>query len=173
MNKVFEDFLSAALGVALERRCGRVQLQYPRRHLDEADRLRLKPDITWWHAGTCRAVIDAKYKALEVSGIPNADAYQMLAYCIAFGLDSGYLVYAKDTGQELLEHVVRDSEIMIRVRSIDVEREPAEVLSQIHALADEIRDVRARRDSAEPNRSTDSDIRASTPTRRADSEALH
>ena len=128
MNKVFEDFLSAALRTALERRDGRVRLQYARRHLDEAGRLKLKPDITWWHDGICLgAVIDAKYKALAVSGIPNADAYQMLAYCIAFGLDRGYLVYAKDAGQEPLEHVVRDSGITIRVRSIDVEREPAEV----------------------------------------------
>jgi 5-methylcytosine-specific restriction enzyme subunit McrC len=104
-----------------------------------AGRLRLKPDITWWHAGTCQAVIDAKYKALEVSGIPNADAYQMLAYCIAFGLDSGYLVYARDAGQEPLDHVIRGSEITIHVRSIDVECEPADVLAQVDALAYELR----------------------------------
>ena len=138
MNKVFEDFLSTALRVALERRGGRVRLQYARTYLDEAGRLKLKPDITWWHDGLSRAVIDAKYKALAVSGIPNADAYQMLAYCIAFGLDCGYLVYAKDAGQESLEHVVRDLGTMIRVRSIDVEREPAEVLSEVEALADAI-----------------------------------
>lgn len=135
MNKVFEDFLSTALRVALERRGGRVRLQYARRYLDEAGRLRLKPDITWWHDGTCRAVIDAKYKALAVSGIPNADAYQMLAYCIAFGLGRGYLVYAKDAGQEPLEHVVRDMETTIRVHAIDVECEPGEVLSQVDAFA--------------------------------------
>jgi 5-methylcytosine-specific restriction enzyme subunit McrC len=140
MNKVFEDFLSSALRVALERRGGRVRLQYARRHLDEAGRLTLKPDITWWHDGVSRAVIDAKYKALAVSGIPNADAYQMLAYCIALGLDCGYLVYAKDAGQESLEHVVRDLGTMIRVRSINVEREPLEVLSQVEALADAIAD---------------------------------
>lgn len=138
MNKVFEDFLSTALRVALERRGGRVRLQYARTYLDEAGRLKLKPDITWWHDGLSRSVIDAKYKALAVSGIPNADAYQMLAYCIAFGLDCGYLVYAKDAGQESLEHVVRDLGTMIRVRSIDVEREPAEVLSEVGALADAI-----------------------------------
>jgi 5-methylcytosine-specific restriction enzyme subunit McrC len=138
MNKVFEDFLSTALRVALERRGGRVGLQYARRHLDEAGRLMLKPDITWWHEGACRAVVDAKYKALAVSGIPNADAYQMLAYCIAFGLDHGYLVYAKDPVQEPLEHVVRELGTTIRVHSIEVEREPSEVLSQIDALADTI-----------------------------------
>ena len=138
MNKVFEDFLSTALRVALERRGGRVRLQYARRHLDEAGRLKLKPDITWWHGGACRAVIDAKYKALAMSGIPNADAYQMLAYCIAFGLGRGYLVYAKDAGQEPVEHAVRDMETTIRVHAIDVECEPGEVLSQVDALAEVI-----------------------------------
>jgi 5-methylcytosine-specific restriction enzyme subunit McrC len=142
MNKVFEDFLSTALRVALERHGGRVRFQYSARHLDDAGRLTLKPDITWWHKGVCHAVIDAKYKALAVSAIPNADAYQMLAYCIAFGLESGYLVYAKDAGQKPLDHVVRGAGTRIRVRAIDVEREPAEVLSEIDALAAEIASLR-------------------------------
>jgi 5-methylcytosine-specific restriction enzyme subunit McrC len=134
-KRVFEDFLSTALRVALERHGGRVRFQYSARHLDEAARLTLKPDITWWESGTCRAVIDAKYKALAVSGIPNADAYQMLAYCIAFGLDRGYLVYAKDAGQKPLEHVVSGNGTRIHVRAIDVEREPVDVLSEVDALA--------------------------------------
>jgi 5-methylcytosine-specific restriction enzyme subunit McrC len=138
MNKIFEDFLSTALRVALERMGGRVRLQYPRKHLDEAHRVSLKPDITWWQHGNCRAVIDAKYKALTVGGIPNADAYQMLAYCIAFGLDRGYLVYAKDAGQEPLQHVVRDPGITIQVAAIDVECEPTDVLSQVEDLANEL-----------------------------------
>jgi len=142
MNKVFEDFLSAALRVALERHGGRVRFQYSARRLDDAARLTLKPDITWWHDGVCRAVIDAKYKALAVSGIPNADAYQMLAYCIAFGLECGHLVYAKDAGQEPLDHVVSGSGTLIRVRAIDVEHEPADVLSEVDALAAEIASLR-------------------------------
>ncbi len=48
MNKVFEDFLSAALTEALERVGGRVQLQDQSKFLDEERKLRLKPDITWW-----------------------------------------------------------------------------------------------------------------------------
>jgi 5-methylcytosine-specific restriction enzyme subunit McrC len=142
MNKVFEDFLSTALRVALERHGGRVRLQYNATHLDDAARLTLKPDITWWHDGVCRAVIDAKYKALAVSGIPNADAYQMLAYCIAFGLERGHLVYAKDAGHEPLDHIVSGAGTRIRVDAIDVEREPADVLSEVNALAARIARVR-------------------------------
>jgi hypothetical protein len=33
-------------------------------------------------------------QALKDARFPNADAYQMLAYCTAFGLKRGYLVYA-------------------------------------------------------------------------------
>lgn len=106
MNKVFEDFLSVALRVALEHHGGRVRFQYADRHLDQARRLTLRPDITWWRDGVCQAVIDAKYKAQATAGIPNADAYQMLAYCIAFALDRGHLVYAKDADQEPLNHGV-------------------------------------------------------------------
>jgi 5-methylcytosine-specific restriction enzyme subunit McrC len=135
MNKVFEDFLSTALRVALERRGGRVRFQHDRQHLDDGRRLRLKPDITWWREGSCRAIIDAKYKALEVSSIPNADAYQMLAYCIAFGLDRGHLVYAKDAGRTTRDHVVSGMGTRILVSAIDVEREPAELLAEVDALA--------------------------------------
>jgi 5-methylcytosine-specific restriction enzyme subunit McrC len=135
MNKVFEDFLSIALRIALERHGGRVRFQYNARHLDEAARITLKPDITWWQDGACQAVIDAKYKALAVSGVPNADAYQMLAYCTAFELERGYLVYAKDAGQEPVDHVVSGAGTHIRVRAIDIEREPADVLAEVDALA--------------------------------------
>jgi len=37
------------------------------------------------------AVVDAKYKAERASGFPNADLYQMLAYCTALGLRDGHL----------------------------------------------------------------------------------
>ncbi len=95
----------------------------------------MKPDITWWRGGACQAVIDAKYKALADPSLPHADAYQMLAYCTAFGLDRGYLVYAKDTGQEPREHIVRRSRTRIHVRAIDVEREPSDVLQEVDDLA--------------------------------------
>lgn len=135
MNKVFEDFLSVSLRSALERFGGSVELQYGRRHLDAELGLRLKPDITWWRGGACRAVVDAKYKALADPAAPNADAYQMLAYCTAFGLDRGYLVYAKDAGHEPREHTVRRTGTKIRVRAIDVEREPTALLQEVDNLA--------------------------------------
>lgn len=138
MNAVFEDFLSAALTTALERIDGHVELQYGRDYLDDQRGIRLKPDITWWRRSKCVAVIDAKYKPLSDERFPNADAYQMLAYCTALGLRRGYLVYAKEAGEKKRTHDVRNADTAIEVSAIDVEQTPAAVLRQVDELAREI-----------------------------------
>ncbi|OAI40078.1 hypothetical protein AYO39_00260 [Actinobacteria bacterium SCGC AG-212-D09] len=135
MNKVFEDFLSASLRRALQSRGGQVQLQYGREHLDLQRRIRLIPDISWWLGSRCAAVIDAKYKPLEDARFPNADAYQMLAYCTAFGLSHGYLVYARDALGNDRQHRVRNGDVTIDVSAIDVELDPDLLLEQVERLA--------------------------------------
>lgn len=135
MNVVFEDFLSAALGSSLERYGGHLRLQHGREHLDLQRRIQLIPDITWWKGGRCLAVIDAKYKPLAQAGFPNADAYQMLAYSTALGLDRGYLVYARDAGEENRVYEIRNAPTVIDVKAIDVERLPEAVLDQVDELA--------------------------------------
>jgi 5-methylcytosine-specific restriction enzyme subunit McrC len=135
MNKVFEDFLAVALTGALERHGGRVRAQYRDVVLDEDRELRLKPDLTWWTHGGCRAIIDAKYKSIAQAGTPNADVYQMLAYCTAFGLDQGHLVYARSDHEQSRLHTIRNRGTRIYVHAIDVEREPADVLHQVEELA--------------------------------------
>lgn len=138
MNKVFEDFLSAALRVSLERRGGEVRLQDRRERLDVRGRIMLIPDISWWRGSRCVAVVDAKYKRLADSRFPNADAYQMLGYCTALSLQRGYLVYAKDTGELAQRHLVRNTNIELAVRNIDVEQEPGSLLASVEQLASEI-----------------------------------
>jgi len=138
MNKVFEDFLSAALTEALAPYGGAVRLQYGGRYLDREQALKLIPDITWWRRGRVRAIVDAKYKRLSDSRFPNADAYQMLAYCSAFRLAEGFLVYARDAEQRSRLHHIDNSRFEIRVRAVDVERQPDAVLGQVHQLAKEI-----------------------------------
>ena len=138
MNKVFEDFLSTALTDAMARYGGAVQLQYSRRYLDQEQALRLKPDITWWKRGRVRAIVDAKYKRLVDARFPNADAYQMLAYCTAFGLPQGFLVYARDAEQRSRLHHIEAAGTEIKVRAVNVERQPEDVLGQVDELAAEI-----------------------------------
>jgi len=138
MNTVFEDFLSTALRASLERIGGQVRLQYRHERLDHQRRIRLIPDITWWQGNKCRAVIDAKHKPLKDARFPNADAYQMLAYCTAFGLKRGYLVYAKDAGEATRRHKMRNADVVIDVKAIDVQLEPDYLLANVAKLAREL-----------------------------------
>jgi 5-methylcytosine-specific restriction enzyme subunit McrC len=137
MNQVFEDFLTRALEDALRYRGGWLRPQFWT-HLAEEDALPVRPDITWWCGGRCRAVVDAKYKAIANDVIPNGDAYQMLAYCIALGIPRGFLVYAKQSGEPAGDHVIRRHGYVVSVRSVDVELRPPDVLAQVGRLADEI-----------------------------------
>ena len=136
MNEVFESFLTARLSQAFRRIDGWVEGQRP---ATLAPGLGMRTDITWHGREGIRAVIDAKYKSLVDRGtMPNADAYQMLAYCVALGLPRGYLVYAKDSGEVDRRHrVVRHGYELI-VRAVDVELEPDALLDQVDEIAREI-----------------------------------
>jgi 5-methylcytosine-specific restriction enzyme subunit McrC len=138
MNKVFEDFVTAALTESMRRYGGTVRPQVGDYSLDIGSRLRLKPDIGWWDGSRCLAILDAKYKAIDEGLLRHGDAYQMLAYCTAYGLKRGYLVYARDTGVEPTVHVIRNAETEIVVAPLDVETEPENLLEQVDRLADRV-----------------------------------
>jgi 5-methylcytosine-specific restriction enzyme subunit McrC len=66
----------------------------------------LGTDSTAW------AVVDAKYKAERPEGFPDADLYQMLAYCTVLGLAEGHLVYAKGN-EPVMSHQIRRAGVTI------------------------------------------------------------
>lgn len=133
MNEVFESFLSTRLDEAFRRHGGWVVRQGP---ATLAPGLPMRTDVTWWGPSGIRAVIDAKYKSLvDKKTMPNADAYQMLAYCVALGLPRGYLIYAKDSGEQERRYDVVRHDYSIRVFSVDVEREPEDLLRQVDSIA--------------------------------------
>lgn len=138
MNKVFEDFVTTAFRAGMRRHGGVVRDQVKPYSLDEAGSLPLKPDLSWWVGGTCLAVLDAKYKAIDEGLMYHPDAYQMLAYCTAYGLPRGYLVYARDSGAESRTHTVRHSGQEIVVSALDVEKEPEDLLADVRALSDRV-----------------------------------
>jgi 5-methylcytosine-specific restriction enzyme subunit McrC len=138
MNKVFEDFLTTAFREAMRPYGGIVRNQLQARWLDVERRLALRPDLSWWGESRCMAILDAKYKAIDAGVMPNADAYQMLAYLFAFGLQRGYLVYARDSGEESRRHSIRNTDREIVVTAIDVEQEPEVVLAQVRDLAADV-----------------------------------
>lgn len=142
MNKVFEEFLYVAL---------RESLKLPEsqwRHeaaltLDEAHRINIKPDLSWWPASTTRNgsrpvfVGDAKYKKPDL-GFEHADIYQMLAYCTATGLRSGLLVYAAGDNESEM-HTIKNSGTTIEVASLDLSGTPDAILDKVGVLAEKIK----------------------------------
>ena len=137
MWRIFEDFVCTALGESLSRRSGRCATQHPL-HLDETSQIRMRPDLVWLSTDrTVQAVVDAKYKAERPAGFPDADLYQMLAYCTVLGLQDGHLVYAKGN-EPVRTHQVRRAELRLHTHALDLSLEPAALLTQVDRLADRI-----------------------------------
>ncbi|MEK8143849.1 hypothetical protein NKH18_23745 [Streptomyces sp. M10(2022)] len=95
----------------------------------------MRPDLVWYgNHGLPQAVADAKYKAEKPEGFPDADLYQMLAYCTALGLSDGHLVYAR--GYEPgTTHRVRHAGIRIHQHALALEQSPDELLASIASIA--------------------------------------
>jgi 5-methylcytosine-specific restriction enzyme subunit McrC len=136
MNQLFEDFVTGALGEAARTAGLTPRLQDPH-HLDEAAALRIRPDLVLHRAGRAVAVVDAKYKAERHDGYPEADLYQMLAYCTALGLPEGHLVYAKGNAPHTT-HRVRHAGILLHQHALDLDQDPAGLLADVAALAGRI-----------------------------------
>jgi 5-methylcytosine-specific restriction enzyme subunit McrC len=133
MWRVFEDFVCVALREALAIHGGVVRLQATH-YLDRGEQLRMRPDLVWRQHGAVRAVVDAKYKAEKPSGFPDADLFQMLAYCTALGLTRGHLVYARGN-EKAQQHVVRNADVELVCHALDLATEPPDLLAQIRSLA--------------------------------------
>ena len=134
MNHVFESYVEAELRRELEGHGGRVDGQR-KTHLDEADTVLMKPDVTWWSGDQCLAVIDAKYKRTSSDDFPNADAYQMLAYCTRLGLRRGVLVYADLGGGAGDSTIIRNAGVEIVTTKLDIAGSIEELRSSATALA--------------------------------------
>jgi 5-methylcytosine-specific restriction enzyme subunit McrC len=138
MAKVFEDFVGTALTEALSGYQGRTRLQYPD-HLDK-----IKPaarpgipmfvDIVHSVNGQPRMVFDAKYKAAAAGdNYPNADHYQMLAYCTALETPTAWLVYAGSGSPRVRR--VRHTQIEIVEYPLDLAAAPRDLLKNVDLLA--------------------------------------
>ena len=137
MPRLFEDFITVALREALVAAYGGRVDDQDRNYFDEATKVVLRPDIVWKIYGSPVAVIDAKYKAEKPAGYPNADLYQLLAYCTVLGLRTGHLVYAKGN-EDPAHHVVRRSGIEIFCHAVDLDQLPDGLLVQMRDLAERI-----------------------------------
>ena len=135
MNTVFEEFITVALSEALAGFGGRCVAQDTRHELDDARRIKLRPDLVRYGTdGKPQAVIDAKYKSESPAGYPYADVYELLAYCTALRLTVGHLIYAEGnhTAKDI---VVRNSDVVIRQHALDLALPAYELLAEVAALA--------------------------------------
>ncbi|MER5389832.1 restriction endonuclease [Saccharopolyspora sp. NPDC002686] len=134
MAEVFEDFVTTALTEAWRGRPGTTIAQHTAA-LDTDGAVRIHPDVVHVVGGVPRIVADAKYKLASPTGRhPNADHYQMLAYCTALGVDTAWLVYA--SGEDHRPRRVVNSPITIIEHPLDLAAPPAELLQQVAQLAE-------------------------------------
>jgi 5-methylcytosine-specific restriction enzyme subunit McrC len=133
MNKVFEDFVTAALTSAFRSMRVRLEPQHTV-HLDRVGSIPMRPDITWYVDRSTAGVADIKYKSLATADLPNADVYQALAYAIGHRLRTAHLIYA--AGNEApATHEMRNLETAIMVHALDLSRGTTELLIDIQQLA--------------------------------------
>jgi 5-methylcytosine-specific restriction enzyme subunit McrC len=143
MNAVFEDFVVTALREAL----GASPRTFPQnahgRHLtlDEAGRIKLEPDISWWNGAVCQFIGDVKYKKSRGDRGQNPDVYQVLSYVVAADVPSGLLIYAKGEEHPGV-HRVRHLGRSIEIAALDLSAPPEGVLRQIGEIARRIQGSR-------------------------------
>ncbi|GAA5189791.1 McrBC 5-methylcytosine restriction system component [Arthrobacter gyeryongensis] len=140
MAKVFEDFVTTSLREALDGYPGETSGQYET-FLDESEvgqtgnRVRMSVDIVHLVRGVPAMLFDAKYKAASVAdGYPNADYYQMLAYCTALEVSRGWLIYAGPGNPRLRQ--VRNTEISVVEFPLDLSQAPNDLLARVKSLAE-------------------------------------
>ncbi|WP_431958097.1 McrC family protein [Nocardia lijiangensis] len=133
MWRVFEDFVTSALSVAMRRIGGRGRTQ-AKIWLDTGSKIRMQPDLTWYEDDVPVAVVDAKYKAIRPESIPDGDVYQLLAYCVTLGLVEGHLVYAKGN-EPVRTHAIVNCGVTIHCHALDLGLPPARLLEDVDALA--------------------------------------
>ncbi|MCC3295891.1 McrC family protein [Arthrobacter sp. zg-Y411] len=140
MAKVFEDFVTSALREALQGYPGETTGQYES-FLDESEagqsgnRIRMAVDIVHSVRGVPSMVFDAKYKAATAAdGYPNADYYQMLAYCTALSVPTAWLIYAGPGTARTRR--VRNSSVSIVEFPLDISQEPIALLARMKVLAE-------------------------------------
>jgi 5-methylcytosine-specific restriction enzyme subunit McrC len=142
MNKVFESFVAVALREALhaDERTFPTPEEAPPLRLDEHQRVRLKPDLTWLYDRRRVFVGDVKYKRLGAAGYLHPDLYQALAYTVATNLDDAMLIYAAGEAEDATHQVVHVGK-RLHVRTLELGAPPEGILDQIKHLADEVRQL--------------------------------
>lgn len=136
MWQIYEDFVCVALREAFRQYGGRSSLQ-DHHHLDVGRHIRIRPDFVWYRGGEPAVVADAKYKVERPQGFPDADLYQLLAYCTVLDLPDGHLIYASGS-TESRTYQVRGAPVVLHCHTLDLDAPPDGLLRQIDRLTREL-----------------------------------
>jgi len=138
MEWVFERLVEQLF----EERCAASGLRLAaqaRWRLDTGDRLTIKPDLVVRKGAAHIAVADTKYKLLDDSGkLPNADAYQLVTYCLRLGLPDGHLIYAAADHPVPEPYAIRGAPVVLQVHAVDLTQDLADVEQQIAGIFDRV-----------------------------------
>jgi 5-methylcytosine-specific restriction enzyme subunit McrC len=140
MNTLFQEFLTVALRETL----GLTERVFREKNIDTLDvdgKVKLRPDLTWWHGRDCQFVGDVKYKGIENESVPNADLYQLLAYVTALNLPGGLLIYAQGKA-ETATYTVRNSGRRLEVAALNLGGSLDAVLKRVDVLAERVKALR-------------------------------
>jgi 5-methylcytosine-specific restriction enzyme subunit McrC len=146
MNKLFEAFVTQEMVDRLST-LWTVKPQYPV-DLDRAASVHMKPDLVFLHGAHVQAVMDCKYKPIKEGEFVNHDYYQLLAYCIRLGTNTGILIYPRH------EIAVEDSveimgtDISVRRLSLDLALRPSELRAECNRIAYAIQEWCAERQTS-------------------------
>ena len=149
MNQVFQEFVTVAVREQL-RLSERTFGEYWICSLDKVGLVHLRPDLVWRSANHPIFVGDAKYKRITSTDFPNADIYQILAYCTAANLPSGLLIYAAEDharGGHDVKHCITNANKTIELAAIDLSGQPEDILKQVKDLACRVERQAGRRSS--------------------------
>ena len=139
MWQVYEDFVTTALTESLSRFPGHTRAQF-RDRLDvptgAPGSVPMYVDLVHSVGGAPRMIFDAKYKVSRPDGrYPNADHYQMLAYCTALKVPRAWLVYAQGGAGPVVRRIV-NTDFSVVEYPLDLRADPRELLRQIDVLAE-------------------------------------
>jgi 5-methylcytosine-specific restriction enzyme subunit McrC len=84
--------------------------------------------------------VEVKYKSESPAGYPNADLYQVLAYCTALQLTVGHLVYAEGEVRSA-NHRITHAGVTIAQHALNLRQPVPKLLDQVARLASDVAEM--------------------------------
>lgn len=142
MNRLFEQFVTVQLRRLL---AGKLEVRdQEQTYLDVAHKIPMRPDLVFYRRGEPVLVADIKYKLTDDGLGRNADYYQVLAYCEAVGVSSGFLIYSSEVSAPTTAKVVRGGPTLC-VDPLAVGESRAPLDRALEELADRVVGLTSRR----------------------------